>query len=106
MAPVQRETGEDTFGFRNGLIRDVTYAGIPKSIRADLHEGFAHWLEAQPGFGEHDEIVGYHAEQAHMYLSDLTATDGERTLSPSSGRAGSESPADVRSAARTCPPRR
>ena len=75
VAPVQRETGEDTFGFRNGLIRDVTYAGIPKSIRADLHEGFAHWLEAQPGFGEHDEIVGYHAEQAHLYLSDLTATD-------------------------------
>ena len=76
VTPVRRETpGEDTFSFRHALIRDVTYAGIPKSIRADLHEGFAHWLEAQPRFGEHDEIVGYHAEQAYTYLSELAPTD-------------------------------
>ena len=54
----------------------MAYAGIPKAIRADLHEGFANWLQSQPaGFGEHDEIVGYHAEQAYRYLAALAPGD-------------------------------
>ena len=54
----------------------MTYAGIPKAIRAELHEGFATWLRTQAaGFGEHDEIVGYHAEQAHAYLVELAPGD-------------------------------
>jgi class 3 adenylate cyclase/predicted ATPase len=69
--------GEDTFRFRHSLIRDVTYAGIPKAVRAELHEGFANWLRSQAasGFGEHEEIVGYHAEQAHRYRTELGPTD-------------------------------
>ena len=72
--PVRAERpGEDTFRFRHALIRDVTYAGVPKAARAELHEGFARWLRSQPpgGFGEHDEIVGYHAEQAYRYRTEL-----------------------------------
>ena len=77
LSPV-REDGAtaDTFRFHHALIRDVAYAGIPKAIRADLHEGFANWLQSQPaGFGEHDEIVGYHAEQAYRYLAALAPGD-------------------------------
>jgi class 3 adenylate cyclase/tetratricopeptide (TPR) repeat protein len=76
--PVRAEpAGEDSFRFRHSLIRDVAYAGIPKAVRAELHEGFSTWLRSQTagGFGEHDEIVGYHAEQAHRYRVELGPID-------------------------------
>jgi class 3 adenylate cyclase/tetratricopeptide (TPR) repeat protein len=69
--------GEDTFRFRHSLIRDVAYGGMPKALRAELHAAFASWLRTQvaPGFGEHEEIVGYHAEQAHRYRTELGPQD-------------------------------
>jgi hypothetical protein len=76
--PVRADApGEDTFRFRHALIRDVAYGGMPKGLRAELHEGFATWLRAQPaaGLGEHDEIVGYHAEQAYRYRTELAPSD-------------------------------
>ena len=71
---------EHTFRFRHALIRDVAYAAMPKSVRSDLHEAFANWLETQVsrGFGEHPEIVGYHAEQAFRLRTELGLRD-ERT---------------------------
>jgi class 3 adenylate cyclase/predicted ATPase len=71
------QAGEDGFRFRHSLIRDVAYAGIPKAVRAELHEGFSTWLRSQTAsrFGEHDEIVGYHAEQAHRYRVELGPVD-------------------------------
>ena len=36
---------EDTFRFRHQLIRDGAYEGMPKELRADLHERFANRLE-------------------------------------------------------------
>ena len=39
--------GEDAYRFRHSLICDETYAGIPKAVRAELHERFARWLQAQ-----------------------------------------------------------
>ena len=33
--------------FRHALIRDVAYGGIPKSVRADIHESFAAWLQIE-----------------------------------------------------------
>ena len=99
-------TDEDTFRFRHALIRDVTYAGMPKVVRADLHEAFATWLRSQSvGFGEHDEIVGYHAEQAHRYLAELAPRD-ERTLALAELGAqllGAQDGAP--SGGRMCPPR-
>ena len=36
------------FRFRHQLIRDAAYEGMPKELRAELHERFADWLEARP----------------------------------------------------------
>jgi len=78
----------DAFRFHHALIRDVAYAAIPKIVRADLHESFARWLRAQPaGIGEYDEIVGYHAEQAHAYLSAVSPGDARtRALAQEAAR--------------------
>ena len=83
--------GEDGFRFRHALIRDVTYAGIPKRTRAELHERFAGWVELRDA-GE--ELVGYHLEQAYRYRDELGVVDdsvrdlGERAgeLLTSAGR--------------------
>ena len=37
--------GEDAFRFHHLLLRDAAYDALPKSVRADLHERFAGWLE-------------------------------------------------------------
>jgi len=70
---------EGAFEFRHLLIRDAAYDGLSKESRADLHERFADWFEAKAGdrSAEYAEIVGWHLEQAHRYLSDL-GTLGER----------------------------
>src|SRR5207247_5622769 len=61
--------GEDAFRFHHVLIRDAAYRAIPKRIRSELHERCADWLDRQPG--EHDELVGYHLEQAYLLRLDL-----------------------------------
>ncbi|MGI8420847.1 MAG: AAA family ATPase, partial [Gaiellaceae bacterium] len=64
--------GDDAFRFRHLLIRDAAYDGLPKSVRADLHERFATWLEAGgTELVELDEILGYHLEQACRYRFEL-----------------------------------
>jgi DNA-binding SARP family transcriptional activator len=63
---------EDEFRFHHVLIRDVAYMGITKERRADLHERHGLWLEQR---NEPEELVGYHAEQAHRYTGELRASD-------------------------------
>jgi len=64
--------GEDGYRFRHLLIRDATYAALPKAVRADLHERFAAWLDERGDeLVEHDELVGYHLEQAFRYREEL-----------------------------------
>ncbi len=63
--------GDDAFRFRHLLIRDTAYDSLPKSVRADLHERFATWLDRQQIVMERDEIVGYHLERAVEYLREL-----------------------------------
>jgi class 3 adenylate cyclase/tetratricopeptide (TPR) repeat protein len=82
--------GEDAYRFRHALICDETYAGIPKAVRAELHERFARWLQSQArektGFGEYDEILGYHLEQAYRYRTELVPADEPaRALSAEAG---------------------
>jgi class 3 adenylate cyclase/tetratricopeptide (TPR) repeat protein len=82
--------GEDAFRFRHSLICDETYAGIPKAVRAELHERFARWLQAQAreggGLGEHDEIIGYHLEQAYRCRTELVPhDDASRALAVEAG---------------------
>jgi DNA-binding SARP family transcriptional activator len=63
---------EETLRFHHVLIRDVAYSAITKELRADLHERHGSWLEKR---SEADELVGYHAEQAHRYLGELRPSD-------------------------------
>jgi class 3 adenylate cyclase/tetratricopeptide (TPR) repeat protein len=68
---------EDMFRFRHLMIRDAAYEAMPKSLRADLHEGVAGWIQTVAGgrVAEQEEILGYHLERAHAYLVDLGARD-------------------------------
>lgn len=75
---------EDALRFHHALVRDVAYAGIRKSVRADLHERAADWLEQRAG--EPDEVVGYHLEQAHRYRTELGP--GDRTVRRLGAEAG------------------
>ncbi len=69
---------ERVFRFHHVLIRDAAYRRLLKEARAELHERFADWLQTKVGdlVGEHDEVLGYHLEQAHTYLDELGAKDG------------------------------
>jgi tetratricopeptide (TPR) repeat protein len=69
--------GEDAYEFVHLLIRDAAYGSTPKETRADLHELLADWLQAkdeEQGV-RHDEIIGYHLEQAHRYRAELGPRD-------------------------------
>ena len=65
-----------TFRFRHQLVRDAAYEGMPKELRAGLHERFADWLEARPTvFPVVDELLGYHLERAVRLRRELGETD-------------------------------
>jgi len=65
--------GEDAFRFAHALLRDVAYSGMPKRLRAALHERLAGWLKTKPRVV--DEILGYHLEQACRYRAELGHVD-------------------------------
>jgi class 3 adenylate cyclase/tetratricopeptide (TPR) repeat protein len=78
---------EDSYRFRHLLVRDAVYDAMPKELRADLHEGFADWLEREAGSaGELDEFVGYHLEQSYRYREELgPVDDGARAVGVRAG---------------------
>ncbi len=63
-------TGEEAYRFKHVLIKEVAYAGLAKSSRADLHRRFAAWLHGRVG-EELTEIRGYHLDQACRMLAEL-----------------------------------
>jgi DNA-binding SARP family transcriptional activator len=65
--------GEDAFRFTHVLIREAAYAGLPKQLRAGLHERVARRLESRPDAQE--ELIGYHLEQAYRSLAELGPPD-------------------------------
>ncbi|HEU4399874.1 MAG TPA: AAA family ATPase [Actinomycetota bacterium] len=69
--------GQDAFRFRHVLLRDAAYAGLPKALRAELHERFAGWLERAAGerLREHPELLAYHLEQAYRLRTELGPVD-------------------------------
>jgi class 3 adenylate cyclase/tetratricopeptide (TPR) repeat protein len=85
---------EDAYRFRHALIRDAAYAGMAKERRAQLHERFANWAANTPTgrFGDVDEIIGYHYEQAFRYREQLGPLDEH-------GRALAERAAEILGAA-------
>jgi class 3 adenylate cyclase len=68
---------EDAFRFKHALIQEAAYDGLPKEVRADLHERLASRLSAAPD-GE-DEIIGFHLEQSYHCRLELGLV-GEREL--------------------------
>jgi DNA-binding SARP family transcriptional activator/thioredoxin-like negative regulator of GroEL len=60
---------EHVFAFHHVLVRDVAYRSIPKSERAELHALAARGLDRRDAPAE---IVGYHFEQAHRYVGELS----------------------------------
>jgi hypothetical protein len=87
----------DTFSFRHALIRDAAYGRLPKELRSDLHERFAHWLDARGE--EFEEIVAYHLEQAYRWLAELGRRTSVPSNSPSRLRRASRRPDVVRTRA-------
>jgi DNA-binding SARP family transcriptional activator len=77
--------GEDAFRFGHVLVRQAAYAGVPKTLRAELHETIAAWLEGKSG--AQDELVGYHLSEAYRYRSQLGPVDEHaRTLARRAGK--------------------
>jgi len=77
-------SGVEALAFRHLLIRDAAYDGLTKAARADLHERFGDWLEANaPGL---PEVIGYHFERACGYLRELGDDAGR--AEPLAARAG------------------
>jgi class 3 adenylate cyclase/tetratricopeptide (TPR) repeat protein len=81
IGPARAEfTNEAAYRFDHILIRDATYSLVPKKVRADLHERHATWLEQRSDYelGEHEEVTGYHLEQALRCRLDLEPAARER----------------------------
>ena len=69
---------DDAYRFCHLLIRDTAYDALPKATRSELHERYATWLELDAtDLVEHDEIVGYHLEQAYNYRQELACADAQ-----------------------------
>ena len=63
-------SGETPYRFRHVLIRDVAYASLSKSARAELHAQFAAWLGERVG-EEMLEIRAHHLDHAASLLAEL-----------------------------------
>jgi tetratricopeptide (TPR) repeat protein len=63
-------SGERAFRFKHILIREIAYAGLTKSARAELHAEFAVWLHGR-GVAELVEIRAYHLDRAVTLLTEL-----------------------------------
>jgi class 3 adenylate cyclase/tetratricopeptide (TPR) repeat protein len=66
-------SGEHAYKFKHVLIREVAYAGLSKSARADLHHAFAGWLAERAG-DELLEIRAFHLDQASRLIAELDGT--------------------------------
>jgi class 3 adenylate cyclase/tetratricopeptide (TPR) repeat protein len=62
--------GEQAYKFKHVLIREVAYASLTKSSRADYHAAFAEWLKERAG-DELLEIRAYHLDHAAKLTAEL-----------------------------------
>ena len=67
------------YRFHHQLVRDTVYNGMLKRARAKLHVEFVRWADRvnadRDRALEFEEILGYHLEQAHRYMSELGPLD-------------------------------
>jgi class 3 adenylate cyclase/tetratricopeptide (TPR) repeat protein len=83
-------SGEQAFRFKHVLIREVAYASLSKSSRAELHERFAGWLDERAG-EELLEIRAYHLHHAcdlHEELDGMVPRELARTTGDALEQAG------------------
>jgi tetratricopeptide (TPR) repeat protein len=52
--------GENEYGFRHVLLRDVAYGQIPRAARADKHRRAAAWIESLGRVDDQAEMVAHH----------------------------------------------
>ena len=64
----------DGFRFQHALIREAVYEGMPKALRADLHEMVASQLDDA---GDEPALVGFHLEQTCRLRQELGLRDGD-----------------------------
>jgi class 3 adenylate cyclase/tetratricopeptide (TPR) repeat protein len=71
------QDGIDFRAFHHIFIRDSVYESLLKRQRASLHERFVKWADEVNGDRalEYEEILGYHLEQAHRFLTELAPAD-------------------------------
>ena len=65
-------SGEDEFLFKHALVREVAYAGVPKTRRARAHAEVAAWLDSRAG-GRGDELGQLVASQYRQAFADPDA---------------------------------
>ena len=87
----------DAYRFRHALTREAAYDAIPKSLRVRLHTAAAERLGRDPEGEARDEQMGYHLEQAHQAVRDLSEADPR--AQPLAERAGTHLAAAGRAAA-------
>ncbi len=63
-------SGEEAFRFKHILTREIAYAGLTKSLRAELHAAFAAWLRER-GVEDLVEIRAHHLDRAATLLTEL-----------------------------------
>jgi tetratricopeptide (TPR) repeat protein len=63
-------SGETAYRFKHVLIREVAYASLSKSARAEYHGHFAEWLQQRAG-EELLEIRAYHLDHAAALMGEL-----------------------------------
>src|SRR5262245_3588242 len=57
--------GEREYSIKHALTREVAYGSVPKARRAELHAGFAEWLERHgAGRDEHAPLLAHHYAEA------------------------------------------
>ena len=62
---VSRIKGDQQFGFRHGLIRDVAYQTLPRAIRRNRHAAVAEYLEETTlAAGQANEAIAQHWREA------------------------------------------
>jgi class 3 adenylate cyclase/tetratricopeptide (TPR) repeat protein len=71
--PVSSLAGQVEYAFKHALVREVAYAGLPKSRRARAHADHAAWIEGLAG----DRIDEFADLIAHHYGAAISGEDAD-----------------------------
>jgi tetratricopeptide (TPR) repeat protein len=82
--PRSQLEGQREFAFKNLIIRDVSYAMLPKARRAESHGRFAGWLEQTYGdrAEEFADILAHHWGQAARLAQEIGLPDQWKEVAP------------------------